>query len=69
MMINAEYLFILQGNTTISLEALLKEMAPGKDLRVHTVNDINECGEVVGVIGDYDTLEHRGILLSPPGCR
>ena len=61
--------FILQGNTTISLEALLKEMAPGKDLRVHTVNDINECGEVVGVIGDYDTLEHRGILLSPPGCR
>jgi hypothetical protein len=61
--------FILRGNTFISLQALLKDMAPGEDWTVHSLNDINDCGEVVGVIGKFSTLEQRGILLSPPGCR
>jgi len=61
--------YILRGSTSISADDLIDEMAPGQDLYVQSLNDINECGEVVGVIGGFRSFEHRGILLSPPGCR
>lgn len=61
--------YIYRDSTSVSVDDLVDQMALGPNWQLQSLNDINECGEVVGAIGNYLTFEHRGILLSPPGCR
>ncbi len=51
---------------------LTKTIFPNSEWIFQSANDINDCGEIVGVAyspGKDQQPETRAVLLSPPGCR
>lgn len=61
---NAHAVASLQGGTKD-----LNTMMPGSDWILSRANDINDCGEIVGLAYNPKLDIFRGFLLSPTGCR
>lgn len=61
--------FLISNGKAIDLT---KTIFPNSQWIFQSANDINDCGEIVGVAyspGKDERPETRAVLLSPPGCR